>query len=134
MIGWLSVAQSKYVCTPMGLPIGTINVDTLGNDFAMLTGNVLALFTSPIICAIITYIRPQNYDWEDLKRVTDTYLVGEDRHASKEQVLTCLPSRANVHVFDHFTWCIFAESHDPRKSRCLPRFFHSFVHDFNRFP
>lgn len=90
MIGWLSVASSSIVCGPLNLPVGTINVATLGNDFAMLTGNVLALFTSPIICAIVTWFKPQNYNWEDLRTVTEAYLVEEDRHATKEQVLVSL--------------------------------------------
>jgi hypothetical protein len=86
MTGWLAVAASEIACVPAKMPIGTINVATLGNDFAMLTGNVLALFTSPLICVIISYIWPQNYDWAELGRVTESYLVEEDRHAHKEQV------------------------------------------------
>jgi hypothetical protein len=86
MIGWLSVASSKIVCDPLKKPIGTIDVDTLGNDFAMLTGNVLALFTSPVITCILVFFYPQDYDWEDLDKTTLSYLVEEDRHAHKEQV------------------------------------------------
>jgi hypothetical protein len=87
MAGWLSVASSEIACVPAGVPVGTINVATLGNDFAMLTGNVLALFVSPLICVIVSYIAPQNYDWEDLRKVTESYLVEEDRHATKDQVV-----------------------------------------------
>jgi hypothetical protein len=105
MIGWLSVASSSIVCGPLGLPVGTINVDTLGNDFAMLTGNCLALFTSPIICVIITLIKPQNYDWEELHRVTSANLIGEDRHASKEQVCTCVLVLCMILTYPHVQLC-----------------------------
>jgi len=86
MIGWLSVASSTIVCGPLGLPVGTINVATLGNDFAMLTGNVLALFVSPVVTCILVFFFPQDYNWEDLNKVTETFLVEEDRHAHKEAV------------------------------------------------
>jgi Na+/proline symporter len=86
MIGWLSVASSKIVCDPAGLPVGTINVATLGNDFAMLTGNVLALFVSPLVTCILVFFFPQDYNWEDLNKTTESYLIEQDRHAHANTV------------------------------------------------
>jgi len=73
MVGWISVAASLHD--------GVINAVTLGDDLAFLCGNVLALTVSPIVCVIISLIKPQNYNWEDLRTTTDSYLIEEDRHA-----------------------------------------------------
>lgn len=74
MIGWLSVASAEGD--------GKINVATLGNSFAFLTGNLLALFVSPMICIGYSLVFPQEgFEWEDLKKTTDSYLIEEDRHA-----------------------------------------------------
>jgi hypothetical protein len=86
MIGWLSVASSRIICDPLKLPVGTINVETLGSDFAMLTGNVLALFVSPLVTCILVCFFPQDYNWEDLNKTTESYLIEQDRHAHKEAV------------------------------------------------
>eukprot|EP00960_Hanusia_phi_P044496 756670-Hanusia_phi.AAC.12 len=72
-IGWFSVAAS--------LNGGVINVDTLGGNYPMLTGNLLALCVSPIICVIVSLMNPQNYDWKELEEKTGTYLVEDDPHA-----------------------------------------------------
>lgn len=42
---------------------GTVTIDTLGGDFPMLAGNVVAIGLSAVVCIVVSYIKPQNYDW-----------------------------------------------------------------------
>jgi hypothetical protein len=55
-----------------------VNVATLGDDFSMLTGNLIALFFSPIITVVISFISPQNFDWKLLKERTEKMLIEDD--------------------------------------------------------
>ncbi len=48
---WLIVAAK--------LNDGVINLDTTGQDYPMLAGNLVALFLSMILCIILSYIFPQ---------------------------------------------------------------------------
>lgn len=77
---WLVLAHQSECCG------GKINVASLGDEIAFLGANIAALFTSPVIVVIITYLEGgQNYNWEDLNKTTESYLIEEDRHAHKDQ-------------------------------------------------
>jgi SSS family transporter len=74
MVGWIVAASS--------LNGGVVDKNTLGQDYPMLTGNLLSLCISPIICVLISLAAPQNFDWAELTEKTGTYLIEEDRHAA----------------------------------------------------
>lgn len=58
VVAWLVTCQAYYK---------TIDVDTLGGDYPMLAGNVTALGLSTIVTAILSYMYPQNYNFDDMK-------------------------------------------------------------------
>ena len=46
---------------------GTVDLDTLGGNYPMLAGNVMAIGMSGIVCAVISMMNPQNFDFNTLK-------------------------------------------------------------------
>lgn len=66
LVCWLVIAQTKF---------GAITVDTLGENYSMLGGNLCAIFVSAIVCAVISWIKPQDYDWQTTREIA---LVEED--------------------------------------------------------
>eukprot|EP00965_Chrysotila_dentata_P032160 1072643-Pleurochrysis_carterae.AAC.4 len=46
---------------------GTVDYDTLGQNEPMLAGNLVAILLSGLVCAVVSLIKPQNYDWEEFK-------------------------------------------------------------------
>lgn len=73
LVCWLVIAQAKF---------GEITVDTLGENYSMLGGNLCAIFVSAIVCAVISWIKPQDYDWQTTRELT---LVEEDGLEKKEE-------------------------------------------------
>ena len=61
-IGGLIGSVITWMCTAKGL-YGAVTVDTLGSDYAMLAGNLVAICLSGIICVVVTLIKPDDYDW-----------------------------------------------------------------------
>ena len=45
---------------------GEVSIDTLGKNYPMLAGNVVAILSSGLICAIISMSNPQNFDFSTL--------------------------------------------------------------------
>jgi hypothetical protein len=68
---------------------GKITIDTLGGDYPMLAGNVVAIGFSGILCTIISLIKPQNYDWTLMKEIP---LVEEDPNAHLNDVSARVPA------------------------------------------
>ena len=62
LVVWLGVCQAYY---------GKINVDNLGGNYPMLSGNLVAIFSSLIIMGIISFMKPQNYDWKTTREVSE---------------------------------------------------------------
>ncbi|KAK9479558.1 Sodium:solute symporter family-domain-containing protein [Lipomyces japonicus] len=60
LMAWLVTTKKKY---------GVINVDTSGQNDPMLAGNVVALLSPLIFVPILTYIKPDNYDWLSMKAI-----------------------------------------------------------------
>lgn len=62
---------------------GGITVDNLGKDEVMLTGNLVAIISSGVICTIISLIRPDDCDWSSTRSIA---LIEDDPSAelSKE--------------------------------------------------
>lgn len=63
------LAIMTWLITAAKLNDGELNLDTTGQDYPMLAGNLVALFWSAIVCVIMSYIWPQNYDWNELKAI-----------------------------------------------------------------
>jgi hypothetical protein len=38
---------------------GAVTIDTLGGDFPMLAGNVVAIALSAVVCIVVSLIKPQ---------------------------------------------------------------------------
>jgi uncharacterized sodium:solute symporter family permease YidK len=67
-IGGLVGAVITWVVTAKGLS-GSLTIATLGGDFPMLAGNVVAIGLSGLICIVVSLIKPQNYDWALMKEI-----------------------------------------------------------------
>jgi len=75
MLAWCLAAQTSK----LGKGTKVVNVDTLGDDLPSLAGNLVALFSSPIICVVISLIFPQkNFEWDQLKTKTQEWLIQDD--------------------------------------------------------
>lgn len=48
---------------------GVLTIDSLGGDFPMLAGNVVAIGFSGLVCVVLSLIKPQNYDWALMKEI-----------------------------------------------------------------
>ncbi|KAG2496328.1 hypothetical protein HYH03_005559 [Edaphochlamys debaryana] len=79
------LAIMTWLITAAKLNGGTINLDTTGQDYPMLAGNLVALFFSMILCIILSHIFPQNYDWEELKSIPAVHVEGEPAEVVAEE-------------------------------------------------
>ena len=68
MVAWLRVAAR----------LGAIGVDTLGDETAMLAGNLTGLVTSPLIAAFFSRMEPQQYNWSALRTTIEGYVILDD--------------------------------------------------------
>lgn len=60
-----------------------LTIASLGGDFPMLAGNVVAIGFSGLVCIVVSLIKPQNYDWALMKEIP---MIEEDSHAIMEDV------------------------------------------------
>uniref|UniRef100_A0A383VGD7 Urea active transporter n=1 Tax=Tetradesmus obliquus TaxID=3088 RepID=A0A383VGD7_TETOB len=67
-ISGLVGAVITWCATAKGLT-GAVTIDTLGGDFPMLAGNVVAIGLSAIVCIAVSFIKPQDYDWALMKEI-----------------------------------------------------------------
>jgi len=75
MLAWCLAAQSSK----LGKGTKVVNVDTLGDDLPSLAGNLVALLSSPVICVAVSLIWPQkDFDWDQLKKKTEEWLIEDD--------------------------------------------------------
>ena len=60
---------------------GEVTIATLGGDYPMLAGNVVAIGLSALVCIVVSMIKPQNYEWAMMKEIptleADDYEYGE---------------------------------------------------------
>ncbi|KAG2435987.1 hypothetical protein HYH02_011700 [Chlamydomonas schloesseri] len=63
------LAIMTWLITAAKLNDGVVNLDTTGQDYPMLAGNLVALFFSMILCIILSYIFPQDFDWAELRNI-----------------------------------------------------------------
>jgi len=73
-IGWFSFASAAND--------GVISVATLGQDYPLVTGNLLSLLVSPLLAVVISFAQGgQNFDWNVLATSSSAYMVEQDKHA-----------------------------------------------------
>ena len=58
LIAWLVTCRAS---------IGELSVDNLGENYPMLAGNVTALGLSLIVTTILSFVFPQNFDWDVMR-------------------------------------------------------------------
>ena len=75
------VSDLKDDCDMNPTKSGFINVDSLGDIDALLSGNLAAILVSGVVCVAVSLASPQNYNWDDLRAQTDSFLVEDDKHA-----------------------------------------------------
>ncbi|GIL54634.1 hypothetical protein Vafri_10364 [Volvox africanus] len=63
------LAIMTWLITAAKLNDGKLTLDTTGQDYPMLAGNLVALFFSMILCIILSYIFPQDFDWAELRNI-----------------------------------------------------------------
>ncbi|KAG0570237.1 hypothetical protein M758_6G141600 [Ceratodon purpureus] len=61
VITWLSVTSVQYK---------RVNLDTTGRNAPMLAGNLVSILTGGAVHAILSFISPQNYEWDTTKHIT----------------------------------------------------------------
>lgn len=83
-VGGLIASMITWIAIAADVGGGEVSVVTLGNENAFLGGNIVALFISPLIAVLLSMPNPQNYDWDQLTKITESYLIEEDRHAHKD--------------------------------------------------
>ena len=62
-------------------PDGKVNVNSLGDIDSLLAGNVCAIGVSGLVCVVISLASPQNYNWDDLRTASQTFMVEADSNA-----------------------------------------------------
>lgn len=60
ILAWLLTARHEY---------GTINITTLQGNLPLVAGNMMSLTGPILLTPLITYIRPENFDWEIFKQI-----------------------------------------------------------------
>ncbi|GFR49725.1 hypothetical protein Agub_g11881, partial [Astrephomene gubernaculifera] len=63
------LAIATWLITAAKLNDGVLNLDTTGQDYPMLAGNLVALFFSMALCVVLSYIFPQDFDWAELRNI-----------------------------------------------------------------
>ena len=87
IIAWIAVALrdenrvTKIDANEVATCVSEVSVDTLGKIQPLLAGNLCALCVSAFLAVVISLANPQNFDWEVLRKETDTMLVEDDKHA-----------------------------------------------------
>lgn len=73
---WLTTAKHYY---------GAININTLGSEFPSLYGSLTALILPGIVSVIISFIKPEKFNWEELQSIDLTI---KDEVAESDPVST----------------------------------------------
>uniref|UniRef100_A0A7S0S4D6 Urea active transporter n=1 Tax=Chlamydomonas leiostraca TaxID=1034604 RepID=A0A7S0S4D6_9CHLO len=76
-VAGLCLAVMTWLITAAKLNDGEVSVATTGQDYPMLAGNLVALVFGSILCIVLTYIWPDDFDWDRLRQLDKDY---ERRH------------------------------------------------------
>ncbi|KAI5957290.1 hypothetical protein KGF54_000218 [Candida jiufengensis] len=72
---WLVVTKLKY---------GSVTYDNTFQDFSVLTGNCVALLCPIITVPLLTYLKPQNFDWDRFLIIKRVIEEGEVKELEKD--------------------------------------------------
>ena len=99
---WMGLAVALTVWCSLSARLGPITVETLGDEAAMLAGNLTGLLLSPIIAVTVSLAAPRPCDWGAMRSATEGYVIvddaaAEDRVMLEQQVRTdqCLDCMAS---------------------------------------
>lgn len=67
LISWLSYGAAS--CFPPDGKSSCISINNLGRDEIMLTGNLVAILSSGLICVVVSLIKPDDCDWTSTKAI-----------------------------------------------------------------
>mmetsp|Transcript_26647 Transcript_26647/g.68655 ORF Transcript_26647/g.68655 Transcript_26647/m.68655 type:complete len:685 (+) Transcript_26647:445-2499(+) len=65
----MPLAIMTWLVTAATLNDGVVDLDTTAQDYPMLAGNLVALVFSSILCIILSFIFPQDFDWNELQKI-----------------------------------------------------------------
>lgn len=90
LLAWLLIAQCHF---------GSITVDTLGENYSMLGGNLCAIFVSAIVCAVISLIKPQEYDWKTTREIPLVEEDGVEEHTAPGDSKEAMDKASKVMIY-----------------------------------
>lgn len=76
-VGGLACSITAWILTAWGLT-GKVTVDSLGGDYPMLAGNLVAIFLGGLICVVVSLVKPDDYNWAEMANIP---LVEDDPNA-----------------------------------------------------
>lgn len=82
LIGWLTMAHSQF---------GELTVATTGSNYPTLAGNMAGVFTGLILTVVISYIKPDNFDWEVTRSINLPTLTAPPTIASDSETTSPPP-------------------------------------------
>lgn len=65
----LPLAIMAWLVTAAKLNDGEVSVETTGQDYPMLAGNLVALVLSALLCIGLSFVWPDDFDWARLKNL-----------------------------------------------------------------
>jgi hypothetical protein len=79
LTAWLATAKHHY---------GVITVASTGGNYPTLAGNLASIMTGLIVTTVVTYIKPDNFDWEITRSINAIVTDGETQDTPPRSVST----------------------------------------------
>ncbi|ODV84797.1 hypothetical protein CANARDRAFT_8370 [[Candida] arabinofermentans NRRL YB-2248] len=86
IIGWCVSAKTFY---------GSVDKDTLGDDYSCAVGNFVGLFGSVILIVAITYIKPMEHDY-DFSTMAQQFTPGDDATVEEAEEMKALSGEDSI--------------------------------------
>jgi SSS family transporter len=96
----LPLAIMTWLITAARLNNGLIDLTTTGQNYPMLAGNLVALFISMFLCIALSYMYPQDFNWDDLREK-------EPADAEKPAIVEKLVSDVEMEQLDKIRTAIY---------------------------
>ncbi|KAJ2935430.1 hypothetical protein H1R20_g1666, partial [Candolleomyces eurysporus] len=77
IVAWLVTAAARHD--------GVLTVETTGGDYEMLAGNLAAIGVGGIVATVVSYIWPEDFDWEATRSINKPAPVSKHTEAEKVQ-------------------------------------------------
>jgi hypothetical protein len=88
ILAWFLKAHTEY---------GEINITTLSGNLPLVAGNMMSLCGPLVLTPLITYIKPDNFDWMILK--TDIQR-GDDEHIALDEEVSTPATSSNIQALE----------------------------------